>query len=431
MAMVVLILGGYGFIGLEAARALLARGHQVTALGRAIQHGARALPAASWRAADIATLSTPDRWSALLVDIDVVVNASGALQDGLRDSLSAVQDTAIRALIAACEAANVKRFVQISAPGVSADARLLFLRTKAAADAALAASALDWVILRPGLVWGRTATGGTALVRMLSAFPIVQPIMLANARVQTVDIDDVSAAIALAVEGSLPSKSDLDLVEAAPTTFADIVAHVRAWHGFAPPVVTINAPAALGGVLARLGDAAGWLGWRTPLRTTSLRALDAGVVGDPAPWRALRGANIASFAESLARRSATKQDRLFARMQLLLPLVILTLSAFWIVSGAIGFFRIDAASAVLAGRLDHPQAFVMAGAFADIALGLMVLWRPWARPACHGMIALTALYLIAGTILTPGLWADPLGAFVKTLPAALLALVCAAMLEER
>jgi uncharacterized membrane protein len=73
----------------------------------------------------------------------------------------------------------------------------------------------------------------------------------------------------------------------------------------------------------------------------------------------------------------------------------------------------------------------MAGALADIVLGLSLLWRPWARAACFGMVALTIAYLAAGTWLTPQLWTDPLGPFVKTLPAAILALVCAALLEER
>lgn len=426
-----MILGGYGFIGLEAARRLHARGHEITALARDVGHGRRVLPMARWLGADIATLSMPNQWAPLLEGIDMVVNASGALQDGVRDNVTAVQDTAIRALIAACEANGVKRFVQISAAGVSAEAITGFLRSKAAADKALAQSSLDWVILRPGLVWGRTATGGTALVRMLAAFPMIQPIMLANAQVQTVDIDDVSAAIVSAVEGDVPRRTDVDLVEPTPLTLGEMVARVRAWHGFAVPTAALHAPPALGAALARLGDAAGWLGWRTPLRTTSLRALENGVVGAAEPWRALTGKPVASFGESLARRSATKQDRLFARAQLVLPLMILTLAAFWIASGAIGLVQRDAAAAILAGRLDQPLAFVVAGALADIALGLALLWRPWARLACFGMILLTALYLLAGTLLTPALWVDPLGAFVKTIPAAILALVCAAMLEER
>ncbi|MEQ1709209.1 MAG: SDR family oxidoreductase [Terricaulis sp.] len=421
----ILVLGGYGFIGLEAARALMTAGHDVAALGRHSAFGERVLTGARWIEADIARLDTPEKWAPLLTGVDVVVNASGALQDSARDNLTAVQDTAIRALVAACERTDVKRFVQISAPGADAASATGFLRTKAAADAALKASALTWVILRPGLVWGRTAAGGTALVRMLSAFPLVQPLVLAGARVQMADIDDVAAAIVAAVAGDIAAGADIDLVEPVPRTLADIVEQVRAWHGFAPAAARLEVARAIGGLIAYLADLAGWLGWRSPLRTTSLRALEQGVIGDASGWPT------ATFRESLKRRPATRQDRLFARMQLLLPLAVLTLSAFWIASGLIGLTRSEAAGAVLAGRTEHAASLVLIGALADIALGLALLWRPWARAACFGMIALTGAYLVAGTLLTPHLWADPLGPLVKTLPAALLALVCAVLLEER
>ena len=81
--------------------------------------------------------------------------------------------------------------------------------------------------------------------------------------------------------------------------------------------------------------------------------------------------------------------------------------------------------------LANPAAFVLIGSTIDIALGLALLWRPWARAAAWGMIVVTATYLIAGSIFTPYLWADPLGPLVKPIPAAILALVCAALLEER
>lgn len=426
----VLVLGGYGFIGLEAARRL-ARTHEVVALGRSLEHGRRVLPEARWIKADISALSTPQHWAPLLAGVDAVVNAAGALQDGARDNLAAIHNTSIRALIEACAAAGVKRFVQISAPGVSPAAPTAFYRTKAVADGALKQSTLDWIILRPGLVWGRTATGGTALLRMLAAVPLVQPLLLANARVQMADIDDVSEAIAQCVGGAIPGGTDACLVEEQPQTLAQIVAAVRAWHGFAPPRWRFDAPPFLGAVTARLADLAGWLGWRSPLRSTALRTIERDVIGETDSWRRAGGAPMASFAESLRRRPATRQDRVFARTQLVQPLIVLTLGAFWITSGLIGLAQLDAAAATLSNAVSTPKNYVIAGALADIALGAALFWRPWARLACWGMIALTGVYLVAGTLLTPQLWADPLGPFVKTLPAAILALVCAALLEER
>lgn len=426
----VLVLGAYGFIGLEASRRLIAAGHDVLALGRSLSYGRRVLPEATWRGADIAKLITAADWTPLLSGVDAIVNASGALQDGLRDNLRDVQDRAIRALVAAAEAAGIKRFVQISAPDARTDSATDFYRTKAHADAALKASRLSWTLLRPGLVWGRTASGGAALVRMLAAVPIVQPLVLANSRVQMIDIDAVTEAIELAVSTEALHQRDLDLVDPTAHTLRDLTARIRQWHGYAPARIDLAIPAWVGATFARVGDLAGWLGWRSPLRTTSLLSLKDGVTGDASQWAAFTETT-ESFETALRQRPATRQDRLFARMQLLLPIVVLGLAAFWLASGLIALARQQDAIAVVDHALANPAAFVLIGSIIDIALGLALLWRPWARAAAMGMVAVTAAYLIAGSIFTPHLWADPLGPLVKPIPAALLALVCSALLEER
>ena len=123
-----------------------------------------------------------------------------------------------------------------------------------------------------------------------------------------------------------------------------------------------------------------------------------------------------------------------AFLRLALPLALAVLCAFWLASGLIGLWQWRAAAALLAPA-DLPgglaPALVWAGSGADITLGLAVLVRPWARTACLAMAGLGLAYLALGTMLTPWLWADPLGALVKVAPGIVLALVTAAMLEQR
>ena len=131
---------------------------------------------------------------------------------------------------------------------------------------------------------------------------------------------------------------------------------------------------------------------------------------------------------------ATVQDRWFARLWTLLPVLVVTLSVFWLLSGIVGLIQHDTAKAVLTDRgvgAALASVAVIGGGLVDIALGAAILWRPWARTACFGMAATALAYLVGGTVLTPDLWADPLGPFTKILPAIALPLVTAAMLDTR
>jgi hypothetical protein len=82
-----------------------------------------------------------------------------------------------------------------------------------------------------------------------------------------------------------------------------------------------------------------------------------------------------------------------------------------------------------AGALAAPA--VVAGALADILIGLAIAWRPTARHGLYGALALSLFYLAAATVLSPGLWGEPLGALVKIWPILALNLVALAILEER
>jgi uncharacterized protein YbjT (DUF2867 family) len=428
-----LVVGGYGLVGAEIARAMLAEGYRVTGFGRSLETGQRIIPDIPWRRGDMRQMQTAEAWSDALESIEVVVNASGALQDGARDDLAKVQDGAIRALIAACEAGGVKSFIQISAIGATPDAPTAFLRTKAAADAALRKSSLRWAILKPGLVISANAYGGTALLRMLAAVPLVQPIVLADAKVQTVSARDVARAVISILDTEVPFGQDYELVEPEARTLCETVKLFRWWAGRKPARAELRLPRWAGYALAKVADLAGWLGWRSPLRTTALKSLEAGVTGDPVAWRRAGGFELESLKDTLLRMPATAQERVFGRAQLVFPLLVVTLSAFWIVSGVIGLLQRDAAVAVLQGRVSDGLAGVLVdlGSVLDLAIGVALLWRSWVRRAAWASILVSLGYLAAGTWLTPELWDDPLGPFVKVLPAMALALTVAALAEDR
>ena len=424
--MKILVLGGYGLIGLSITKVLLAAGHEVTGLGRSVRKGEAAAPDATWIGRDLSHMTEAEDWTHVLTGIDVVVNAAGVLQDGMNDRVMAVQRDAVRALAAACKPAGVRQIIQISAPGVSESSDTVFYRSKAEGDAAVKASGVNWVIFRPGLVLSPQAYGGTALLRQLAAVPLVQPVMLADADIRTVHVNDVAAAVARAVEEGL-TDVDADLLSSEPARLADLILSIRSWLGFAPPKAVVRVPYFLGALTARLGDLAGWLGWRPALRTTSLKVLGKGVTGNADSWP------VRNLNETLQALPSTVQERTYARAALLYPFLLLILSAFWIVSGMIGWAQQEAAMAVFGESVPVGAAktFVLGGAAADIAIGAALLLRPMTRPAALAAVLVSLAYLAGSAVLAPHLWADPLGPMVKVFPAIALSLTVWTLTEAR
>ena len=424
----ILVLGGYGLIGRAVVRELLAVGHTVSALGRSA--AAMPEPRARPLVADLSMLTRADDWAPYLQHIDAVVNAAGALQDGARDDLESVHHLAVASLVEACETKST-RLVHVSAPGARVDATTEFMRSKARGDAAVRRSKLDWVIVRPGLVLGADAYGGSALLRALAAAPGAVPLALADARVQTVALDDVAVVVREAVEGRIPTRSDVDVVEDEPHTLREIVLRMRRWMGIRGGRV-LAVPAWAARLAAAVADALGHLGWRSPLRSTAMRALEDGVLGNAAPLGAVRGRSLRSLDETLEAMTATAQERWFARAWPMMPLMVATLCAFWVASGIVALADVERAAALVpAIRADMARMLVVAGAVLDLALGIAILVRQLARAAAIGMAAASIVYLVAGSIMAPALWLDPLGAYVKVIPGLMLAVATAALLPQR
>lgn len=152
----VIIFGGHGKVALHLSRILSDRGYQVSAVFRNPDHtdevaGTGARPVVG----DIETLST-DRLTTLITGIDAVVFAAGAGGGDPARTYGVDRDAAIR-VIEAGLAAGTRRFIMVSYFGAGPDhgvpeddAFFPYAEAKAAADAHLRASNLDWTIVGPG-----------------------------------------------------------------------------------------------------------------------------------------------------------------------------------------------------------------------------------------------------------------------------------------
>lgn len=426
------VIGAYGLIGSYVSARLVADGHSVVGVGRDIDAASRRFPALEWKRADLAKASVTD-WTAVLANVEAVVNCAGALQDSPRDDLRAVHVEGVRRLVAACEGIGIRRLVHFSAAGVGPERGTSFNATKLGAERLLAESRLEWIVLRPGLVFASSAYGGTALLRGLAGFPGGSPIVYSDSLVQTIGAPDVAIAVTRCLEPDAPSRISLDLVHSEALTMADLVSRLRGWLGFRPaPVVPV--PPALARATAAVSDALAWLGWRSPMRTAALEQVRMGVRGRAED--ALRlGLDIKSFDAVLAANPSGVQERWFARAYFAKPAILVCLLAFWMLSGLIGLtvgFG-DAVAILTSAGLGASLAkvLVIGGSLVDITLAILLSWRRTTALALQGMLLVTAGYLIAGALVRPDLWLDPMGPLLKSIPAAFLAGAALAILDER
>ncbi|WP_310773126.1 SDR family oxidoreductase [Mycobacterium sp. Z3061] len=165
----IIVIGGHGKVALHLARILTGRGDQVSSVFRNPDHADEvAATGASPVTADIEHLDT-GALADLLAGHDAVVFTAGAGGGDPARTYAVDRDAAIRVIDAAGRA-GVKRFVMVSyfgagpGHGVSPENSFFpYAEAKAAADAHLRASELDWTVLGPGRLTLERGTGHIAV----------------------------------------------------------------------------------------------------------------------------------------------------------------------------------------------------------------------------------------------------------------------------
>jgi uncharacterized protein YbjT (DUF2867 family) len=427
----ILLTGATGLIGRAVLASLAGEGHAVVAVARNPAAAVRLPEAAGCVALDIAKATQPAHWLPHLVGIEAVVNCAGVLQDGPGDSTAGVHADGAAALFAACEQAGVRRVVQISAIGIDRNAATAFARSKLAGDAALMARDLEWVILRPSVVVGRQAYGGSALFRGLAALPLL-PRLEGSGPLQVVQLDDLVRSVVFVLRAGAPSRLVLEIVGPERLSLDELLAAYRRWLGLGKATF-ITLPRWLARAAFRLGDLVGVLGWRTPLRSTVRLEILRGAIGDPTQWTSLTGIQPKALAAALAAEPASVQERWFARLYFVKPLILAVLALYWIVTGlvALGPGWDDGIALLEEAGLAAAALLAAAGGLLDIAIGIAIALRRTARGALRAALGVSLLYLALATLLLPALWADLLGPLLKVMPIVVLNLVALAILDDR
>ena len=223
---VVTVIGGSGFIGSQAVRALARRGWRIRVAVRnpvlAIEVQTAGDPGQiQFTRCDV---TDPDDVAAALRGADAVVNLVGVLHDGRgKRGFDTVHVQAAQIVAKAARAAGVKRLVQMSAIGADPMSKSAYGRSKAKAEDAVRAVYPDAVILRPSLVFGADDGFLNRFAALAAMSPVLPLIGGGETRFQPVYVGDVAEAIARAVTHADAAGRTYELGGPSVWTFEDIL----------------------------------------------------------------------------------------------------------------------------------------------------------------------------------------------------------------
>ena len=297
---VVALTGATGFIGQYLLSELPKRGYRL----RVLLRRPSTIPLAS-ASAVIGDLAYAQNMSQALAGVGAVIHSAGiahAMSGVPEDDYRLLNTEATIRLAQAAQRAGARRFVFLSSIRAqcgpvedeiqteSMEPRPVdaYGRSKLAAEQGLAALDIDWVALRPVLVYGAGVKGNMAELIRLARSRLPLPFGGLSARRSLLSLDNLVAAIDCALSAPAPLRRPLVVADPEPVTLPQVVAAIRHGLGRRPGLVPV--PATMLAAACRLAG-----------REESYVRLAGSLVADPAALKRLGWTPTVTTSEGLAR----------------------------------------------------------------------------------------------------------------------------------
>ena len=194
--MKIFVAGGTGFVGVHLIKELQKSGHTV----RLLLHSRKTLPGDSEQVAgDVTRLES---FTESTAGCDAIINLVGIIRETpSRDiTFERMHVTATANMLAAATANGISRYLQMSALGTRPSAVSAYHQSKWRGEELVRASALDWTIFRPSLIYGPHDAFVNMLAAQLRLAPVMPVIGSGSYRLQPIHADDVARCFARALE---------------------------------------------------------------------------------------------------------------------------------------------------------------------------------------------------------------------------------------
>ncbi len=208
----VLVTGASGFLGGHVVPLLVSGGEEVVALARSV--------AAAHRVNELGA-------NPVAGDLDDPASVDHAFADSGADTLVNLASLGFGhapTIVAAAEEAGIKRAVFMSTTAIFTNLNAGSKQTRQSAENVIEASALEWTIVRPTMIYGTPADRNMVrLLRLLRRTPFV-PVPGGGQRLQQpVHVEDLARAVVAALYAPAAIGEAYDVAGPEPLTFGSVI----------------------------------------------------------------------------------------------------------------------------------------------------------------------------------------------------------------
>lgn len=248
----ILVTGGTGVVGKSTVTALIQRGHVVNLLSRHARRDAerwsQGVHPFAGSVADVAAIGRA------IAGCDAVLHLTAIVDESGNNTFERINVEGTRNVVREAERAQVKRFVYVSSLGAD-HGNSAYHQSKRKAEAIVRTFNGEWLVVRPGNVFGPGDEQISLLLRMIRTLPTLPVIGDGDQRFQPIWHEDLAELLSRAVERDDLRGRELDVAGGELTSQNDLIRRLSKITG--REVTRIPIPEMIANVGMRLASAVG------------------------------------------------------------------------------------------------------------------------------------------------------------------------------
>lgn len=291
------VTGATGFLGGHLINRLLIDGHKL----RTLVHRRRPDPALESQVVAVTgSVNNIESLRAAFEGAEIICHLVGLIAETRTQTFKEIVARGTANVVKACRLAGVRRLLYISAIGTSSDAASKYHRTKYVAEQAVISSGLEYVILRPSVIFGPGDGFISMLERLIRMSPVTPVIGSGRYKLQPVFIDDLVAVIVRSITSDVGLGRIIEIGGPEKLEFLQILNIIKQVTGRRR--LNLHLPLAFMKLVARLMEA---VMKPAPITTDQLLMMEAGNVVQSSETIELFGVQPVALEDGLKRYMRT------------------------------------------------------------------------------------------------------------------------------